>query len=196
MERAADPVHVFEIVQRFTHAHEDDVGDLGDFAVGIESAGIFQEPVHVDDFFQDFACFQVAGKAHLGGAAEGAVHGAAHLGGDAYREPPVGGNHHRLDVVVVVGPEKPLDGAIDGFHAGLFGKGPEAELGGQLFAEGGGDVHHLVVGLDLLAKKPFLDLVGTEGLLVLFAKPSLELVARKGLYVVRPIHSTAKIEKI
>ena len=99
-------------------------------------------------------------------------------------------------MVAVVGSKEPLDGTVNRFHAGLFGKGAEAELACQFFSEGRGDVHHLVVALDLLAKKPFLDLVRTEGLLVLLPEPSLELVTCKGLYVVGPIHSTAKIEKI
>ena len=51
MQCATDAVNVFEVVERLSHAHEDDVCDLGGFAFFVQEAGILQVPVHVDDFF-------------------------------------------------------------------------------------------------------------------------------------------------
>ena len=195
MQRTTDAVDVFEVVERFSHAHKDDICDLGSLAFFVQEAGILQVPVHVDDFFKDFACFEVSCEAHLGGAAEGAVHGAAHLGRDAYGIATVCGNHHCFDMVAVVGPEKPLDGSVDRYHAGFFGQGAERELICQFFAESGGDVPHFVVAFNLLAEKPFLNLACTERLFVLLAEPSLELVLRQGFYVLWPFHRGLKIAK-
>ena len=135
------------------------------------------------------------GKAHLGGTAESAVHGAADLGRNAYGIATVCGNHHCFDMMAVVGPEKPLDGSVDRDHAGFFGESSETELGCQFFAEGGGDVPHFVVAFNLLAEKPFLNLASTERLFVLLAEPSLELVLRQRFYVLRPFHRGVKIAK-
>ena len=120
MQRAADAVDVFKVVERFAHAHEDDIGDLCGSAFFVLETVVLQVPVDVDYFFENFTCFEVPRKTHLGGAAKGAVHGAADLRRNAYGIATVGGYHHRFDVVAIFGLEKPLDSTIDGYGSLVF----------------------------------------------------------------------------
>ena len=143
---------VLEVVERFAHAHEDNVRHLGDSAFFVHEAVVLQVPVDVDDFFENFACFEVTREAHFCGAAESAVHGAADLGRDANGIATVCRDHHGFNMVTVFGLEKPLYRSIDRNRTLVFLEAAKRELFCHFFAEGRGDVYHLVVRTHLLAE--------------------------------------------
>ena len=66
---------VVVVVERFAHAHEDDI------AQAVAFSG--EDAPDVEHLGHDFARGEMAGEAHLPGGAEDAAHGAADLGGDA-----------------------------------------------------------------------------------------------------------------
>ena len=113
VQRTADAVDVLEVVERFAHAHKDDIRHLGRAAFFVHEAVVLQVPVDVDNFFENFACFEVTREAHFCGAAESAVHGAADLGRNANGIASVCRDHHGFDMVTVFGLKKPLYRSID-----------------------------------------------------------------------------------
>jgi hypothetical protein len=81
-------------------------------------------------------------------------------------------------MVTVVGLKEPFYCAVGRDEVLVFLEGEHAELRSEFLAERGRNVHHLVETAHLLAKKPFLDLVGAVLLFVYVPEPSLKLVCR------------------
>ena len=147
--------HVGEVEQRLTHAHHHHVGD------GALAAHHFGGTPHLAD---DLGDFQVAVEPLLGGGAEGAGQGAAHLGGDAQgsavRFRNVDGLH-----LLIAHLQRPFDGAIGGalFTADLGG----TDLGNGLepLAQRLVDVAHLIEIITTEVIDPLHYLVCPERLL-------------------------------
>ncbi len=126
------------VVQRLTHAHEDDVEAL------VEHAELAQQDA---DLAGDLAHGEVADDAHAASEAEGALHRAADLGGDAEGLRRGVGDEDRFDEMAVGELEEELGRAVDGTF--LLGDGRRAyhhvarEPRAQLTPEVG---HRLEVG--------------------------------------------------
>ena len=143
--------HVVKVVQRFPDAHQNHMGHP---LAGVLPGGI--------DFRRNFAGGQVTDPARLGGSAEAAAHGTAHLGGDADRVPVVVAHENRLDTIAVDKLQKIFYRAVPGLLAAADdGRRDGAVLfqpGDQIFGlvGHGGKIGHL------LLMEPFKNLFGTE----------------------------------
>ncbi len=177
------------------HAHEDEVdacrGGVAAAAAEVDPVAV----EHGGDLSGDLARGEVAADAELGGEAELAVDGAADLAGDADGGAAVGegggvagcvfllllfggkgavaafaavavGHPDGLDGLAVGHADQVALGAVDG-AGGLddLGQSDSVALGGEGFAQGGGQGGDLVEGGDPLAVDGFDELVGPVGTL-------------------------------
>jgi len=149
--------------ERFAHAHEDDVVDLG-----------FRGALGLEDLRDDFAGGEVALEALESAGAELAAVGAADLGGDAEGEAvgalaehvERGGDEDAFDVVAGAQvPEEFARGVVRALEA-REGEGGEVVLRFQVRAERGGQVGHLREGGGALGVEPFGELLAAVGPLV------------------------------
>lgn len=137
------------VVQRFAHAHEDDVAEAfaggggGRCGVGAEGAG------DVGGLGDDFAGGEMAGVAHLAGGAENAAHGASDLARDAGGDAAGEAHENGFDAFGVgEGEEVFTREAVGGIGGGGDGEGADEGFGGEAVADAGGEVGHRVEGVD------------------------------------------------
>ena len=93
--------HIVEIVERFAHSHQDDIGNA--YVV---------VPLGGRDLGEHFRRPEVAGKPAHTGRAEAAAHPAARLGGNADGVAVMIAHHNALDIFAVIQPEKVFYGSI------------------------------------------------------------------------------------
>ena len=102
--------HFIEVVERLSHAHVDDIGDL----LPLRNAADL-----VDDFTGSELPLEPLFPCH----AKQATHFTAHLRGDADSLPLLEGDHGRLDKVFVLGGEEIFFGSVGaGLHFGRLGE--------------------------------------------------------------------------
>jgi len=149
---------VVVIGKRFSHAHHDDVVDQGAFG-----RFVFQRHKLSDNFSR---C-QVALESLARGQAEGAVHGAARLRGNAKRPVAFPRNENAFDVKAVFQREKRLLRAVLRF-LNLDDLRPDDPGGaGKLFPEIAGEGCHGVKGGNAGLMQPLHDLARPEFFLAL-----------------------------
>ena len=141
--------HVVEVHHRLAHAHEHEVVD------GLDAA-------EVQHLVEDLGRGEVAAELHRAGGAERARERAAGLRADADRAAPVAVAHeHGLDGATVVGVEERLDRAVGRVRLTHQLERAERHLFGELRAQRGGKIRHLLVRLSALGR-PAPDLPRAE----------------------------------
>lgn len=153
---------VFEVGERFTHAHDDDVSEL--FISG-------EKAVEAKDLFEDFARGEVTLEAQEAAGAEDAAHAATDLGTDADGAAVVFAHEDTLDEGAVVELKKQFLRAVFGDLMGDDFAGEESESGRQLFAQFGGKVGHLAKLCGSIREDLLLNLASTVGGQALFLAP-------------------------
>ena len=122
--------HALEIIQRLAHPHHHDVGQHAPLGL----ARPFTERITGEhDLPDDLVDREVADQSHRAGVAEAAIEGAADLARDAQGSAIGVGDEHHLEIVIVVGPQQPLAGAVNGHlrldHAGAGDPEPLGQPG-------------------------------------------------------------------
>ena len=161
--------HVIEIIQRFTDAHENNVGDgLAGIQLGIQH------------LVQNLRRLQRANQAADGGGAEGTALAAAHLGGDTDGVAVLIAHDNGFYGVAVLQLPQVFDGAVQpgdllAQHLGLI------QVIGifQFFPQGLGEIGHLIKA-SYAPAQPFKDLLGSELLLAHGQEIRLDLLGQHG----------------
>ena len=152
---------IFQIVQRLTHAHEDDIGDLGRADALFFRLGP-QKIIHGADLAHDLARGEITDKAHGGREAEGTVHGTSYLGGDAEGVAVRFRDEDRFDHPPVIEGKAELDAAIIGALENGIIKAGDAGVFGQQLPEILGQISHLGKLGDAGAVEPGHELTTTK----------------------------------
>lgn len=160
---------VFEVGERFTHPHDDDVGE---FFISREKA------VETQDLFEDFARGEVTLETQEAAGAEDAAHAAADLGTNADRAAVVFTHENAFDERAVVELEEQFFRTVFGDLMGHDFAGEERESGCQEFAQFRGEVGHLAKLRGSIREDLLLNLAGTVGGVALLLAPLDEFGGR------------------
>lgn len=173
VDRAHDGVVV---VERFAHAHQDDVaepfagGVCGRGGGGAEGAG------DVSGLGDDFAGGEMARVAHLAGGTKDAAHGAADLAGDAGGDAARETHKNGFDALgVAEGEEVFARETVGGVGRGGEGEGADEGFGGEAVADAGREVGHCVDGVDEIEVEVGPETGGVGGVKVALDQPRAEV---------------------
>ncbi len=160
---------VFEVGERFTHSHHDDVGQ---FFISREKA------VEAQNLFENFARGEVTLEAQKAAGTEDAAHAAADLSADADGAAIVFTHEDAFDERAVVELQEQFFRAVFGDLMSDDFAGEERKTGCQEFAQFGGEVGHLAKLCGSIGEDLLLNLAGPVGGQALFLAPLDEFGGR------------------